>query len=141
LQDKSRSKAKGLSINVNGQDFENFRLDYEKRTANVKSQEELLQTLKTGMAASEGHENGFLDQLKESKKAASVCSSTIEQAKIKIGFVKRELKDKEPKAKKAEKANQTVISELAAAKESVASLKVSNLKLIVFVGASRIDHV
>jgi structural maintenance of chromosome 2 len=117
-------------------------LDYEKRTANVKSQEELLQTLKTGMAASEGHENGFLDQLKESKKTASVCSSTIEQAKNKIKFVKKELKDKEPKAKKAEKANKTVISELAAAKESVSALKVSGYDaLIMSSGRGGVNHV
>ena len=38
-------------------------MDFESKTLQVKKQEELLQTLTTGISASEGHENGYMDQL------------------------------------------------------------------------------
>lgn len=66
-----------------------------------------------------------MDQLKEAKKLTAVSSSNIEQAKNKISFLKKELKEKEPKAKKAAKANQAVVKEIELAKAEVSALKVS----------------
>lgn len=45
------------------QEFESARAEHESKTVFIKKQEELLQTLTTGMSASEGHENGYMDQL------------------------------------------------------------------------------
>lgn len=63
------------------------------------------------MAAKEGRENGFMDQLKAAKALVTSHGSTIEQLKVKIKAAERELKDLEPKARKAEKENSGLVQE------------------------------
>ncbi|KAI9031171.1 condensin subunit, partial [Hyaloraphidium curvatum] len=83
--------------------FEREKTEFEKKSQTLREKEDLLQTLTTGMAATEGRENGFMDQLQAAKAAAASHGSTIEQLKVKIKACERELKDLEPKARKAEK--------------------------------------
>jgi structural maintenance of chromosome 2 len=52
-----------------------------------------------------------MDQLKSAKAAATAAGSTIEQLKVKIKACERELKDLEPKARKAERENSGLIQE------------------------------
>lgn len=91
--------------------FEKEKTDFEKKSQTLREKEDLLQTLTTGMAATEGRENGFMDQLKAAKAQVTSHGSLIEQLKVKIKACERELKDLEPKARKAEKENSGLILE------------------------------
>ncbi|KAJ3219181.1 Structural maintenance of chromosomes protein 2 [Clydaea vesicula] len=98
--------------------------DNEKKSLYVKKQEQLLQTLKTGISANEGHENGYMDQLKESKKESSNFLALCEKSKIKMQFLKKEIKNIEPKTKKAISENKKFSSELENSRKQVEQLKV-----------------
>ncbi|KAJ3092417.1 Structural maintenance of chromosomes protein 2 [Quaeritorhiza haematococci] len=104
-------------------DFDSIKQAHESQVEQVRKQEELLQTLKTGMAAAEGHENGYMDQLQEARNDASSAASEFEQAQIKIAHLKKELQENLPKAKKAEKQNAGLVADLAAGRKAVEKLE------------------
>ena len=45
-------------------EFTRSKENYDDKTKNLQKMEELLETLSVGLAASEGQENGYMDQLK-----------------------------------------------------------------------------
>ncbi|KAJ3290770.1 Structural maintenance of chromosomes protein 2 [Borealophlyctis nickersoniae] len=110
--------------------FESTSKGHEQKVQEVRKLEELLQTLTTGLAASEGQENGYMDQLQadvklatETKREMSAAASKGEQAKLKISHIRKELQEKAPKAKAAEKQNAASIAQVQENKKVVESLK------------------
>ncbi|CAO3620284.1 unnamed protein product [Mucor fragilis] len=83
------------------QEYAAFKKDHDEKTAEMKSTDELIQTLTTGVSAEEGRENGYMEQLQQSKNAANQASTTEEQASLKIRHLQNELREKEPQAAKA----------------------------------------
>ncbi|CAG8530149.1 10347_t:CDS:10 [Diversispora eburnea] len=92
--------------------FENMKKIHYEKSEQLRKAEELLQTLSTGVSAQEGHENGYMEQLQE-----------IEQAKLKISHLKKELNEKEPQAVKAKNDNWELLNSLELTKRSMQDLQ------------------
>lgn len=89
----------------------------------VKRQEGFLQTLTTGIADSEGQENGFSEQIEAAKAEKMQAGTEIERIKQRTAFVKDQLKAKQPKAKVAEKDNQSNLKKFKKLQNEVDELK------------------
>ena len=93
--------------------------------AKVKQLEELLQTLITGMSssASDSTAGGYMGQLATAKSRVSTISAESDQAKVRIGHLNKELKEKAPQARKAEAEGRGLVDELARARAAVTKLE------------------
>ncbi|KAG2232864.1 hypothetical protein INT48_006316 [Thamnidium elegans] len=83
------------------EEYETFKTTYDEKTEEMKRTDELLQALTTGVSAEEGKENGYMEQLQQSKNMANQASTSEEQASLKIKHLHKELSEKEPQAAKA----------------------------------------
>ncbi|KAI8378675.1 RecF/RecN/SMC [Choanephora cucurbitarum] len=101
------------------QEYELFKKDYDQKQDEMRSTDELVQTLTTGISAEEGHENGYMEQLQQSRHTVSQASTLEEQALLKIKHLRKELAEKEPQAAKA----------LADSQGSVAALEQKKLEI------------
>ncbi|CAI6337466.1 unnamed protein product [Periconia digitata] len=90
--------------------------DLLKQTEEVEKKEELLQTLQTGVASKEGQESGYQGQLQDARNLASAAATEQEQNKLKIAHLEKQIKEDEPKAKKAKAQNSGLLKELEALK-------------------------
>ncbi|KAJ3060802.1 Structural maintenance of chromosomes protein 2 [Podochytrium sp. JEL0797] len=111
--------------------FDKKKSEYDTRVKNLERKQDLLQTLTTGVASAQGHENGYMDQLQEARNGLSTSNSAIEQSKIKISHAKEELKVKLPKAKKAQESNKSMVDSLAAKRQEVAVIKAKVEQMVV----------
>lgn len=107
--------------------FGTFKSDFDASTSELNKQDELLQSLLTGMAAKSstngtGGQGGYMGQLADARSAISAAGTEIEQAKLKIRSLEKEVKAKEPQARKAEKEGAGLLKQLDAAKEQVEKL-------------------
>jgi structural maintenance of chromosome 2 len=90
--------------------------------AELAKQEELLQTLITGLSSSSDDQQGaggYMGQLADAKAQLSAVGTETEQAKVKISLAEKEIKEKEPRAKKAEKEGEGLVKELEMKKKEV----------------------
>lgn len=93
---------------------------YDAAIAEMTKEDELLQSLLTGMASkSSGKSSGFMGQLADARSAEGSARTETEQAKVRISHLEKELKAKEPQAKKAEKEGAGLLQQLEAAKSDV----------------------
>ncbi|CAG8742515.1 18492_t:CDS:10, partial [Racocetra fulgida] len=102
--------------------FDQIKKTHDEKSEKVRKAEELLQTLSTGVSAQEGHENGYMEQLQEAKNNATQAKTELEQAKLKISHLEKELKEKEPQAQKAQKDGRELLSSLESAKKTAQDL-------------------
>lgn len=70
-----------------------------------------------------------MGQLAEAKAMMAAAATEAEQAKMKIGLLEKELKDKEPRAKKASKEGEGLTKEYDAAKKKLETLRASMGKM------------
>lgn len=108
--------------------FNEVKEAYDTSNTSLKQSEELLQTLLTGLSSNSesggaSSSSGYMGQLATAKSQVSSLGAEMEQAKLKIGHLERELKDKEPKAKKAQGEGKGLIEELERARKEVEKLK------------------
>jgi structural maintenance of chromosome 2 len=103
--------------------------DLAKQSDEVEKKEELLQTLLTGVASKEGQESGYQGQLQEARNRASAAATEQEQAKLKISHLEKQVKEDEPKAKKAREQNSGLIKDLEALKSQAKKLESELTKL------------
>ncbi|ODO05464.1 hypothetical protein I350_04514 [Cryptococcus amylolentus CBS 6273] len=99
---------------------------YDAGQSELNKQEELLQSLITGLSSSKTDDEnagGYLGQLAEAKARLATAGTEAEQAKVKISMAEKELKDKEPRAKKAEKDGSGLIKELETKRVQVEKLR------------------
>lgn len=94
------------------QKFDAARADITKQSQEVENNEELLQTLQTGVASKEGQESGYQGQLQDARNRASGASTEQEQAKLKISHLEKRIKEEQPKAEKAKKLNSGLLKDL-----------------------------
>ncbi|KAJ9635893.1 Structural maintenance of chromosomes protein 2 [Coniosporium tulheliwenetii] len=99
------------------------------QTAEVEKQEELLQTLLTGVASKEGQESGYQGQLQDAKNRASAASTEQEQAKLKISHLEKRIKEEEPRAKKAKEQNSGLLKDLESLRTQAEKLEADLSKL------------
>jgi len=84
-----------------------------------------LQTLTTGLSSSNNDEDtagGYMGQLADAKAQLAAAGTEAEQAKVKIAMTEKEIKEKEPRAKKAEKEGEGLIREFEQKKADVERL-------------------
>ena len=94
------------------QRFEAARAEVEGQKAEVDRKEELLQTLQTGISSNAGSDGGYAGQLAAARDIANRAGTETEQAKLKISHLEERIKEDEPRAKKAEKENAGLLSDL-----------------------------
>lgn len=106
--------------------FAEFKAAYDAGIAELAKTEELLQTLITGLSsnnADDENAGGYMGQLAEAKARLAAAGTEAEQAKVKMGLAEKEIKEKEPRAKKAEKEGEGALKELAGKRADVEKLR------------------
>ncbi|WWD19905.1 hypothetical protein CI109_104374 [Kwoniella shandongensis] len=106
--------------------FSDLKSAYDAGQAELAKLEELLSSLITGLSSNKNDDEGaggYLGQLAEAKARLAAAGTEAEQAKVKIGLAEKELKEKEPRAKKAKKEGEGLIKELASKRAAVEKLK------------------
>lgn len=109
--------------------YQTAHAELAKQTEEVEKKEELLQTLQTGVASKEGQESGYQGQLQEARNRASAAATEQEQAKLKISHLEKQVKEDEPKVKKAKEQNSGLINDLEALKSQAKKLQSDLAKL------------
>ncbi|KAF2705707.1 RecF/RecN/SMC protein [Pleomassaria siparia CBS 279.74] len=100
-----------------------------KQTEDVDKKEELLQTLQTGVASKEGQETGYQGQLQDARNRASTAATEQEQKKLKISHFEKQIKEDEPKAKKAKDQNSGLLRDLETLKSQAKKLEAELTKM------------
>nr|WJN25075.1 condensin complex subunit [Farysia itapuensis] len=115
--------------------FAELKAEYDAAVADLNKQDELLQTLLTGMASSsknkagEGSAGGYMGQIAAARAQESAASTEFEQAKLRIGHLDKEVKQKEPLAKKAKTDAAGLLSDLEASRSKVTQSEAQLSKL------------
>ncbi|KAI3648547.1 hypothetical protein MP228_006401 [Amoeboaphelidium protococcarum] len=99
--------------------------------AAVKKQENLLQTLTTGVADSEGQDSGYADQLNQLKVDKSKVMVEVEDCKQRLQYLNSQLATKKPQAKEAEKANKSQLKQLETLKAELSKLEAERQKSVI----------
>jgi structural maintenance of chromosome 2 len=118
---------KANQLDIASTSFSTLKSDFDASTSELNKQDELLQSLLTGMAAKSstqtaGGQGGYMGQLADARSAISAAGTEIEQSKLKIRSLEKEIKVKEPQAKKAEKEGAGLLKQLEAAKDQALKL-------------------
>ncbi|KAF2663703.1 chromosomes protein 2 structural maintenance [Microthyrium microscopicum] len=111
------------------QQYDAAHTDVAKQTEEYETKEELYQSLQTGVASQEGQEGGYHGQLQDAKSRASTASTEQEQAKLKITHLEKQIKEEEPKAKKAKEQNAGLSKEMETLKAQAKKLEKDLSKL------------
>jgi structural maintenance of chromosome 2 len=121
------SKEKQAELKKLSESFGQIKSEYDVANDALAKQDELLQTLLTGMASKsnddKARQGGYMGQLADVRAQEAAAKTEIEQAKLRIGHLEKERKIKEPQARKAEKESAGLLSELKAARAMVADLQ------------------
>ncbi|KAI9804517.1 MAG: hypothetical protein M1825_001416 [Sarcosagium campestre] len=117
LEEKSRS------YEVLKLGYDSARLDFKRRTEEMEKKEELLQTLQTGVASKDGHENGYQGQLQDARNRLSAAATEQEQDRMKITHLESRIEAEEPRAKKAKDQNASLLLELDVLRSETESLQ------------------
>ncbi|KAK5110403.1 hypothetical protein LTR85_001267 [Meristemomyces frigidus] len=105
------------------QRFEESNQELEEQKAEVEKKEELLQTLQTGISSNAGSDGGYAGQLAAARDTSSKAGTEIEQGKLKISHLESRIKEDEPRAKKAEKENASLLKDLEILRSQAAKLE------------------
>lgn len=100
-----------------------------KMSQDAETNEELLQTLQTGVASKEGQESGYQGQLSDAKARVASAATEQEQAKVKISHLEKRIKEEEPRAKKAKEQNADLLKDLEVLKTQSQKLEAQLSKL------------
>lgn len=107
--------------------YEAVKTASDASTAKLASDEELLQTLLTGLTSSskadDNASGGYMGQIATCRAQLSTASTEVEQAKLAVEHKEKVLKALEPKAKKAAKDGEGLGKELEEAKKRKAQLE------------------
>ncbi|KAF9961458.1 Structural maintenance of chromosomes protein 2 [Mortierella alpina] len=96
---------------------------HDEQQEQVRMNEELIQTLSTGLAAEEGHENGYMEQLQRVKASAAQATTLVEQSKLRLKHLETELTEKRKQAAAAQRNSKGLSAGLEAAKQQVRELE------------------
>ncbi|KAF8929625.1 Structural maintenance of chromosomes protein 2 [Haplosporangium bisporale] len=103
--------------------YSDLKLKHDEQEEQVRMNEELIQTLSTGLAAEEGHENGYMEQLQRVKASAAQATTLVDQSKLKLKHQEIELVEKRKQAATAQKNNKGLSAGLEAIKQNIGSLQ------------------
>jgi structural maintenance of chromosome 2 len=105
------------------QQFAEANKDLEEQKTEVEKKEELLQTLQTGISSNAGSDGGYAGQLSSARDGASKAGTEIEQNKLKISHLESRIREDEPRARKAEKENTGLLSDLEVLRKQAGKLE------------------
>ncbi|KAI9262024.1 hypothetical protein BY458DRAFT_515616 [Sporodiniella umbellata] len=114
---------KRMSYQSVNTEYEELKDAYDVKTKEMKSTDELIQTLTTGISAEEGHENGYMEQLQQSKNVVNQASTAEEKISLKIKHLHKELCEKEPRLAKALAESQGAVEALDKKKSEISELE------------------
>ncbi|KAF9391151.1 Structural maintenance of chromosomes protein 2, partial [Mortierella sp. AD011] len=103
--------------------YNDLKHKHDGQQEQVRMNEELIQTLSTGLAAEEGHENGYMEQLQRVKASAAQATTLIEQSKLKLKHLETELSEKRRGVTVAQKNNKDLSTGLLAIKQQIKQLE------------------
>lgn len=111
--------------------FLGLKTSIDRSTASLAADEELLQTLLTGLTSASANSaeggaeasGGYMGQIAQARAGLSSATTTAEQAKVAIDHAEHELKALGPKAAKAAKEGEGLGRELEAARARKAELE------------------
>lgn len=111
--------------------FAALKVTYDTSAAALKSSEDLLQTLLTGVSSSsdESTSSGFMGQLATAKALASNLGNEAQRARVRIEHLQKQVKEKEPKAKKAASEGKGLLAEVEAVRKEKVALEAALAKL------------
>jgi structural maintenance of chromosome 2 len=105
------------------QQFAEANKDLDEQKTEVEKKEELLQTLQTGISSNAGSDGGYAGQLSSARDGASKAGTEIEQNKLKISHLESRIREDEPRARKAEKENTGLLSDLEVLRKQAGKLE------------------
>ena len=105
------------------------RAQLNQRTQELEQKEELLQSLQTGIASQEGQESGYQAQLQEAKNRVVTASTAQAQAKLRISHLEKQIKEDEPRARKAKEQNSGLLKGLESLRSDAKKLEAKLAKL------------
>ncbi|KIW05842.1 uncharacterized protein PV09_03046 [Verruconis gallopava] len=109
--------------------YEAAHAEVEKLSQEVEKNEELLQTLQTGVASKDGQESGYQGQLQDARNRASAAATEQEQAKLRISHLEKQIKEDQPKADNAKKLNAGLLKDLDGLRSQAKKLEADLSKL------------
>lgn len=92
--------------------YDTAKAELDGQSSEVEQKEELLSTLQTGVASKEGQESGYQGQLQDARNRVSAAATEQQQAKLKISHLEKQIKEEEPRAKKAKEQNSGLLKDL-----------------------------
>ncbi|KAG0259679.1 Structural maintenance of chromosomes protein 2 [Mortierella polycephala] len=111
-------------------EFQNLQVTYndlkkkhDEQQKQVRMDEELIQTLSTGLAAEEGHENGYMEQIQRVKASAAQAATLVEQSKLKLKHLETDLENKRRQVSVAQKNTKGLNANLETTKQQVKQLE------------------
>ncbi|GJN91828.1 hypothetical protein Rhopal_004851-T1 [Rhodotorula paludigena] len=117
-------KARETSAAKNSETFATRQSAFEAATTALAQSEDLLQTIEYGKGLSkDAKSSGYEGQLAAAKELAGTLETEGQLAKHRIDSLQKELKDKEPKAKKAAAESKGLIANVEAAKREKEQLE------------------
>lgn len=120
----AQREAKKEAAAQSSEAFASLKASYDTSTTSLKASEDLLQSLLTGMSSSDDStSSGFMGQLATAKALASTLGTEAERAKARIDHLQKEVKEKEPKAKKAASEGKGLLGELEQVKKERVALE------------------
>ncbi|CED83396.1 nuclear condensin complex protein [Phaffia rhodozyma] len=126
---ESTRTAKLDAATISSSTYASLKSDLLTLDAKVESDESLLQSLLTGLTASNKNTDeatssgGYMGQVAEAKARLATAGTEVEQAKVRIEHAEREVKEKEPRAKKAKVEGEGLVRELDRAREDMKKKK------------------
>jgi len=96
---------------------------HDAQEEHVRMNEELIQTLSTGLAAEEGHENGYMEQIQRMKATVAQAATMVEQSKLKMKHLETELVDTKKQAAVAQQHSHSLSAGIETAKRQVKQLE------------------
>lgn len=122
-------EAKAQEVASLSSSFASLKAAHDASTSELSRNDELLQSLLTGMASKKqaggGGQGGYMGQLADSRAAEASARTEVEQAKLRISSLEKEVKTKEPQARKAEKEGAGLIKQLESAQAEVEKMAAS----------------
>ncbi|PWN31045.1 putative SMC2-chromosome segregation protein [Jaminaea rosea] len=118
--------AKAEELTSLSESFASLKAEHDAATSELSKNDELLQSLLTGMASKKqaggGGQGGYMGQLADSRAAEASARTEVEQAKLRISSLEKEVKTKEPQARKAEKEGAGLLKQLETAQAEAEKL-------------------
>ncbi|ANB14486.1 condensin subunit SMC2 [Sugiyamaella lignohabitans] len=120
---ESRLKKQSSQYSTIEKEYETVKAKHVRDNEEISRNEELLQSLQTGVSSKAGQETGYASQLQEVRTIVNNAKTTAAQAKVKQEHVEKLIKEDSAKVTKAQKQNQEMLNTLAGAEEYYNSLK------------------